>query len=122
LTVRALVVVGALAALIGATGGAALSAAFVERGPGGPRGEQGPTGPQGPPGEDGSSEAQALDWEEVWQAIEDDPERFSTMVDESLDPAPADVQTNLEELRATVDGLCSELSGAAALEDVYISC
>lgn len=119
---RSLIIVGVLAAVLGAAGGAGLSAAFVERGADGPKGEQGPIGPEGPPGESGSSDEYTLDWEEVWQAIQDDPEQFATMVDKSLDPTPAEVQANLDEVQSMVQGLCSELSSAGALEDIYLSC
>src|SRR3954468_3298030 len=91
-----------------------------ERGPrgpaGGPRGPEGPVGPRGPRGRTGAvGPAGSADEADVLSAIEGNPDEVATAIQSSLDPDPADVESNLETL-------CSSLTLSDALSNDIISC
>ena len=120
LTAR-LVLVAVLAGLIGA-GAATAASVLLLKPTEGPRGERGPvgyrgvTGPKGPPGPVGPESAYSLDWEEVWQAVEDDPQRLGSMInDNGLVEIP-------EPEEPVAQGICDALasSDVEPLYDVYV--
>jgi hypothetical protein len=63
-----------------------------------------------------------VDDEAVLNVIEGDPDRVAQAVQSSLDPDPADVSGEVDQLRSAFDGLCSSLHLSPALEDAVISC
>jgi hypothetical protein len=124
-TRRALVIALVFASLVsaaaGAGGGVALSASVVKRGPTGDTGPSGPRGAQGPQGESG----EAVDEETIYAAIENDPQRVAEAIQDSLDgsviqanmdPNPADVESNLEDLCSEI-----ELSDNSSISDLALS-
>jgi hypothetical protein len=129
-TLRTLLLAALLTALF-STGAATLVAtALIDRGSAGPRGPAGPAGPQGEAGEATISD------EDVLTAIENDPGRVASAVQDELDPSPSDISSTVDDLSSTVDeldsrvgtlrddfdSLCSDLALADALSDVALSC
>ena len=109
-------VIAVVAALFGAafgTGATLLVAAKGATGSEGDRGPRGSRGPKGPPGRD--ADAAPLDPEEVYRLIEDDPDRVTQAIQASLDPDPADVESDLETL-------CFDLGLTEALSDESLFC
>jgi hypothetical protein len=43
-------------------------------------------------------------------------------IQQNLDPDPADVATDVDDVRSALDELCSQLSLSDALSDDFISC
>jgi hypothetical protein len=119
-TVRTMLAALIVVFVLATAAGAAVSALVIQRGSAGPTGADGTPGPRGlrgPPGPRGE-----VDDEAVLNAIEGDPDRVAQAVQSSLDPDPADVSGEVDQLRSDFDGLCSSLHLAPALEDVVISC
>jgi hypothetical protein len=125
-SLRTLIVVAVAIAVISILGGAAVSAAVLQRGAVGPPGPAGSTGPAGPEGPAGTRRgprgplgpegpAGQAGEEAVFTAIEGDPGRVADAIQSSLSPDPADVQSNL-------DDLCSSLQLAQALQDEVLAC
>jgi hypothetical protein len=121
-TLRTLVLAVAGASLLSVVAAVGLSFALIGQpepgppgapGPAGQRGATGERGPQGRPGQDGGSAE--VDEESNFQALLAEPLRVSEIVQDNLDPAPSDVQSDLESLRSDVESLCSHLSLADAL-------
>lgn len=98
-----------------------IAASVIDKGDPGLAGARGPSGPEGPPGADGT-DGQGADDETVMEAIEYDPARVAAAIQDSLDPDPSTVQSDLEDLRSAVQSMCSDLSLAEALSSDYISC
>ena len=114
MSIRAAALTALIAAVVGA--GAGVGAAFLvdpSRGPEGARGPSGPAGPEGirgPRGIAGPASEFTLDWDEVWQAIEDDPGRLGAMIEaDDLEVDPL------------AQNLCDELliSSISELNDIY---
>jgi hypothetical protein len=122
---RATVLAVVLAALLGSGIGASAVALVVKRGPEGTRGASGPRGPRGP---EGSTE---VDASEVQAAIDDDPDTVATSlsghldyqdIQQNLDPDPADLESELQDVSDKLDRLCSDLSFSAAVENDITAC
>lgn len=78
---RGVVLLVVVAAIAGAASGVAATLAIgPTTGPPGPVGEQGPRGPAGPPGPEGPVGDYTLDWDEVWEAVENDPDRLGDLI------------------------------------------
>ena len=92
------------------------------QGQAGAQGQRGATGEQGPRGRSGADATADVDEESVWSVIEADSTRLTESVEGYLDPAPGDVQSELEDLRSDVSSLCSELTLADALSSEYLTC
>lgn len=132
-TLRTLLAIAAVVGLLCGGVGAAVATAVIAKGPAGapgargpqgiagragptglasteagPRGEQGPTGDAGPVGE--------VDEEAIWGAIESDPARVAQAVQDDLDPSPATVSEELDQLCSAIS-----LSGVDVLTDLYLS-
>jgi hypothetical protein len=128
-SVRTLVVAVIAASLLSIGGAVALSYALIGRpepGPRGPQRAQVPAGETGPRGPAGHAE---VDEDAVWQIVESDPQRVTNLVEDNLDPSPADVQSEVEDLSGQVDdvasnlsSLCSDLSLTDALSNEVLSC
>jgi hypothetical protein len=80
------------------------------RGPGGPQGARGPRGPVGATGPAGSASE-----DDVLTAINDNPDEVAQDIQSALNPDPADVESNLEDL-------CSSLRLSDALSNDVIVC
>jgi hypothetical protein len=124
-SVRTLVLVAFITALVGAGIGATSVLFVVERGPAGPAGHVGPRGPQGPEGDTSVSA------DDVRSAVDDDPDAVAASlsghldyedIQQNLDPDPSDVQSDLESVRSALDDLCSQLSLSDALSNDFTSC
>jgi len=79
-------------------------------GAGGPRGHRGPRGPVGAAGPAGGASE-----DDVLTAINDNADEVAQDIQSSLDPDPADVESNLEDL-------CSSLQLSDALSNDVINC
>ena len=102
MSIRAAALTALIAAVVGA--GAGVGAAFLVDPSRGPEGIRGPRGIAGPASEF------SLDWDEVWQAIEDDPGRLGAMIEaDDLEVDPL------------AQNLCDELliSSISELNDIY---
>ena len=114
-----------VAVLAGAAGGVGATLALdPATGPAGPAGEmgergaRGPVGPAGPVGDTGSASDYTLDWEEVWQAIENDPSRLGDLID-------SNGLAVVEEEDPLAESICSQmqLSGIGEISDIgYYGC
>jgi hypothetical protein len=121
-TVRVLVIAVLVASLLSIGAAVALSYALIGKpdpGPRGPQGVQGPAGERGPRGPAGHAE---VDEDAVWEVVENDPQRVTDLVEDNLDPSPADVQTNVEDVASNLSSLCSDLSLTDALSNEVLSC
>ena len=65
----------------------------------------------------------------MWEVVESDPQRVTDLVEDNLDPSPADVQSNVDDVQANVEdvasnlsSLCSDLSLTDALSNEVLSC
>lgn len=82
----------------------------------GPRGFVGPTGPSGARGPAGATgPAGSASEDDVLTAINKNPDEVAQDIQSSLDPDPADVESNLEDL-------CSSLQLSDALSNDVINC
>jgi hypothetical protein len=126
--VVSLVVVAAVAI----AGGATASEVVVKRGPAGPQGPVGAIGPRGPQGDPGGppgprgprgvrgpagpqGPAGAVNEDNVLTAISDNSSEVASDIQSDLDPDPAQVQSNL-------DDLCGALNLSDALSDTVLPC
>ena len=125
MSTRAVVLAVVLASLMGTAVGAATTVLVVKRGPGGSRGATGPSGPRGPEG-DASIEAS-----NVQSAIDEDPDAVAASlsghldyedIQQNLDPDPADVESELQDVRDKRDALCSDLSLSSAVQNDVTAC
>jgi len=121
-TVRTLVLSVVAASLVSIGAAFALSYALIGTPEPGPRGPAGEQGPPGIPGTRGARGVAVVEDEEVWRVIEDDPQRLADVVQDYLDPAPADVQAEVETVASDLTTLCSDLSFADALSSEFITC
>lgn len=80
------------------------------QGPVGPQGSRSSRGPAGAPGPAGGSSE-----DDVLTAVNDNPDEVAQDIQSSLDPDPADVESNLEDL-------CSSLQLSDALSSDVINC
>ena len=101
----------------GATGPQGPGGPQGRRGPaGGPRGPVGPLGPRGPRGAVGATgPAGTASEDDVLNAIEDNPDEVAQAIQGSLDPDPADVESNVEDF-------CTSLQLTDALSNEILSC
>src|SRR4051812_46798239 len=110
-----------LVGLLCAGAGVAGTYTFVERGP---RGAEGPAGPEGPEGEAGG-----LDEGEVRSIAHEEGTSAAQDAIDNQDPSPEDLGSQIDDLdtrvQQTADDLsavCSDLEGADALSDIFLSC
>jgi hypothetical protein len=98
---------------------------IVKTGPTGRVGKAGPPGPQGP---EGDTDVSA---EDVQSAVDEDPDAVAGSlsghldyedIQQNLDPDPADVAADVDDVRSALDDLCSQLSSSDALSNDFISC
>ena len=83
---------------------------------GGPRGPVGPRGARGPRGTVGATgPAGTASEDDVLTAINDNPDEVAQAIQSSLDPDPADVESNLADL-------CSSLQLSNALVNDVVNC
>lgn len=117
-----MIVAVAVVGLLGVAGGVGVTLVAVDRGPQGEDGPPGPRGKRGPPGAD--AQDVAIDPELVYEAIEQDPQRVSDAVLDSLDPYALQSQMDPDPANVLRDlqDLCSQLSLTEALADEFISC
>src|SRR3954468_287376 len=125
MSTRAVVLAVVLASLLGTAVGAATTALVVKRGPAGARGPAGRTGPRGPEGD-----AQ-IDASDVQTAVDNDPDAIASSlsghldyedIQQNLNPDPADVEGDLQDVSDKLDSLCSDLSLSAAVENDITAC
>jgi hypothetical protein len=122
-TLRTLLLALIAAVIVSVGAAVALSYVLIGQPEPGPRGPAGAQGEPGVPGERGRRGPRGnLDEEAVWTVVESDPQRVTNLVEETLDPTPSDVRSEVETVAADLSSLCSDLSFADALSDVFLVC
>jgi hypothetical protein len=96
---RTMIIAVLMSSLLSVTAAVVITSTIVERGVAGPAGERGPRGREGPPGQT------EVDPEAVWEVIESDDGRVTSLVEGNLSFAPAELEDDVETLKDDVEAL-----------------